>query len=32
MIRWLWGVVADWAIPQGLIIVGPTDEWEDPAR
>jgi hypothetical protein len=29
MLRWLWGIVADWAVPQRLRIVGPTDEWED---
>jgi hypothetical protein len=29
MLRWLWGIVADWAVPQGLLIVGYTDEWED---
>ena len=29
MIRWLWGKVADWVLPQGLFVVGPTDEWED---
>ena len=32
MIRWLWGKVADWVLPQGAFIVGPTDEWEDATR
>ena len=29
MIRWLWGKVADWVLPQGAFIVGHNDEWED---
>ena len=32
MFHWLWGKLIDWIIARDMIIVGPTDEWEDPAR